>query len=311
MRIRRHLAAVWVAAAGITAVGVAAPQDHAHEHAGAEGAAGHGHGMCPEMPSPVLSVGDFNGDTIVDGVDVKELAERIARRDNLAFFDINADREVDTRDLLQVARQIGARSTPLDQELAAVFRATERYRDIRNAIEDGFAPATQSAIGHGVHWGRFALLDDRLELTQPEGLNYSEDGELLAVFYAVQPGGPRPDQPPEGFTGEEGWHYHVGACFNGVNTEDPSYDWRTLSFEECVPRAECEAEGWYEKFYMLHVWLYDLNRCGVFGGINPRITTGIDPDSVATRCPGGHSPHAEPAPSGPGIDSSAGAPHAH
>lgn len=306
MRFRWRLAVVCAAVAGLAAAGVAASQEQMAGRAAAPD-----HGACPEDAPPVLSVGDFNGDTIVDGADVKELAERIARRDNLAFFDVNADRVVDTRDLLHVARQIGARSTPLDQELAAVFRATERYRDIRNAIEDGFIPVAQSAIGHGVHWLRNELLDERFELTRPEGLNYSEDGELLAVFYAVLPGGPRPDRPPAGLSGEETWHHHVGGCLGGVHPEDPAYDWRTITFEECVPRAECQAAVWYEKFYMLHAWLYDLSRCGVFGGINPRITTGVDPDTAATRCPGGHSPHDEPMPSGTGIDSSAGAPHVH
>jgi hypothetical protein len=254
---------------------------------------------CPEGAVPsVLSVGDFNGDTIVDGADLKELADRIARRDNVAFFDMNGDHAVDTKDMVLVARQVGARSTPVDQELAAVFRATERYRDIGNAIADGFVPVTGSAIGHGVHWARNQELDARFELTRPEGLNYSEDGKLLAAFYAILPG--EPDTAPEGFTGDEPWHFHVEACFNGYDPENPSYDWRTIRFEECVPRKECAAEVWLAKFYMVHAWLFEQNPCGVFGLENPRITSGVDPAVAAVRCPegGGHT-GGHPAPSRP------------
>ena len=300
MRWMQHLAAVCAAAAGIGGAGLAISQEQAGEHRAQAGEHPQGamHEACPEEARPILSVGDFNGDTIVDGADLAELAERIVRRDKVAFFDMNADRRVDTDDLLLVARQVGARSTPLDQELAAVFRATERYRDIRNAIADGFVPATESFIGHGVHWVRNEDADSRFDLTRPEGLNYSEDGELLATFYAVLPGEPAPAEPPPGLTGDEAWHYHTNACFHGFDPEDPSYDWRTLHFEECVPEKECTAEVWLEKFYMLHLWLFDLNRCGVFGGVNPGIETGVDPSTAATRCPGNDTPHEHVAPMG-------------
>jgi hypothetical protein len=322
MRITQRFAAACALAAGLAVPAAAEAQrstaTHAHgpaatktsepaatqghEHAGAQApapAGAKGHAMCPEgAAQSVLSVGDFNGDTIVDGADLKELADRVARRENVAFFDMNGDYAVDTKDLLLVARQVGARSTPLDQELAAVFRTTERYRDIGNAIEDGFIPATESGRGHGVHWTRNEDPDARFELTRPEGLNYSEDGKLLAIFYAVTPG--EPDMTPEGFTGEEPWHYHVDACLGGIDRENPSYDWRTLDFEECVPRQECKSDVWLAKFYMVHAWLFEQNPCGVFGLENPRITSGADPASSATRCPegGGHTGHRPAPPAG-------------
>lgn len=260
-------------------------------HGGEMAQAGHGQAACPEAAPPILSVGDFNGDSVVDGADLKELAERIARRDNVAFFDVNADRVVDNKDLLFVARQVGARSSPLDQELAAVFRATERYRDIRNAIEDGFVPWSPSTRGHGVHWARTRRTGGGVELTLPRGLNYSEEGKLLALFYTVDTSGQPPYQPPQGFSADEHWHYHYGVCFVGLNLQDPSYDQGTLGLAECVPREECADGIWLKSYHMLHVWLYELNACGVFGGVNPRITAGIDPQLTLTRCPGGQPPH--------------------
>lgn len=251
---------------------------------------------CPEPGvHPVLNIGDFNGDGVVDGADLKELASRIERRDNVAFFDMNADGRVDCQDLLIVAGQVGQRSAPVEQELAAVFRATERYRDQNAAIADGYAPVTQSAVGHGIHWGRLVDLDRDFELTQPEGLNYSEDGRLLAVFYAY---GPIEldtcDAPPAGFSGPDPWHYHTGACFRGVDMDHPTYDVHKIEFEECVPQTECNAKNWIRKFYMIHAWLYEQNPCGVFALENPRVTTGVDPETAATRCAdhGGHARHA-------------------
>ncbi len=117
---------------------------------------------------PVLSVADFNGDTIVDGEDVREIAARISRRDSAAFFDMNADGRVDITDLRIVSQQIDARSTATDQELAAVFRATERCRDIRNAVEGGCPLYQESLRGpYGVHRGRRDARPGTVELTRP------------------------------------------------------------------------------------------------------------------------------------------------
>lgn len=244
---------------------------------------------------PVLSSGDFNGDTIVDAKDIRELESRIAGRDNAAFFDRNGDGKVDERDLRVLTREVGMRSTALDQELAAVFRATERYRDQKNAIADGFIAFTQLNKGHGIHWGKPSPTSYAFKLTEPPGLNYSPDGKLLAVYYSVIAQGD--EGPPAGFTGDESWHSHRDACFHGVNPSHPSHDFRTLRFEECVPKAECTDGPWYRKFYMLHAWLYEPNPDGVFALENPRITEGQAPTETAVRCPegGGHTGgHTEP-----------------
>lgn len=282
MRHEWRFAGAGAAAIGLGVVATAAAHDVP--------ARAHGGGMetC-EGARPVLSVGDFDGSGVVDGADVKELAKRITRRDDAAFFDVEGDGDVDMGDLLVVAQHVGAKSTPLDQEIAAVFRATERYRDIHNAIDDGFVPMTTSFQGHGVHWGRNEVIDTVFSLTRPEGLNYSEDGKLLAVFWAIKPDPRSPDVPPSGFTGEEMWHSHQNACFFGYNAKNPTYDFRALNFQECVPEAKCPEGSYLEKFYMVHLWLFEYDPCGPFAGTNPRIRQGARIDTSLTRCPAGHA----------------------
>jgi len=289
-RINRWAASL-AAVAGLVTAGGAWAQDHAKGQQQGQGRRqGQAQGeICPAASAkPVLSVGDFNGDTLVDGEDVRLLAERLVRQDNVAFFDMNADGRVNMQDLRIVTGQVGARSTAQDHELAAVFRATERYRDLRNAIADDFIPYTQSIRGHGVHWARRQGPPGTFELTRPQGLNYSEDGRLLAVFYSyVLDGTDLPDAPPVGLSGDEPWHGHYGACFPGVDPSNPTYDFRAVSVELCVPRQECRAEVFIEKIYMIHLWLYEQNPCGVFGFDNPRITVGAGFEEVSPRCPPG------------------------
>jgi hypothetical protein len=267
-------------AAGLFAISVQAQDGHAHP----SGAAQAGPTCAPgERRTPILSVADFDGSGLVDGADMKELAARISRRDAAAFFDVDADGDVDEADLLRAAGQIGARSTSMDLELAALFRATERFRDVREAIADGYIPLTQPFAGHGVHWGR-PDLGYRFEPLRPMGLLYSIDHRLLGVYFTVIIPPEGPDVMPEGLSGDEPWHTHEDLCLRGVNLERPTYDPSALDFDLCVPQAECRGGPWYHKVYMIHVWLFETNPCGVFGMANTRVTEGAPETTGAELC---------------------------
>lgn len=242
---------------------------------------------CTDAPlQPILSVADFNGDGIVDKKDQALVIEWMQRGEYVAFFDRNADKRLNGRDVAATVRDRGRRSTALDREVAAVFWATERYRDLEVAIAEGFIPIVQEVYGQGVHWFNPYTnpLDLHFEPTRPEGLMYTPEGELLAVFYAHGPHLTESEPPPEGFTGDDSWHEHLGLCFRGLDLEDPTYDPSQLDFEQCIPMSECPASTiWLPRVHLLHLWLYRLNPHGLFGAVHPCVS----PDAV-------HVPHEPP-----------------
>jgi hypothetical protein len=268
----------------------------------------HGHHCDPEtaVAEPILSVSDFDGDGEVGWNDLKLVIKQVARRDYIAFYDRNADYRLNGRDILATIRDWGAASSTMDQQLAAAFWGSVAFRDQQAAIDAGFIPFTQAFAGHGQHWAVHAdtgLLDYNFDASAPEGLNYDLDGNLWAVFYYV---GATPDannfnplaQVPEGFDGHEDmWHHHAGACLMGIDYDDPRMDPETLSFMECIGPGSCGLAAymngyggdfrWNPQFFMLHVWLYELNPCGTFAGAHPDLEAG-SPDP-ATANPTGHA----------------------
>lgn len=144
----------------------------------------HGDGMCMGY-KPLLSVPDFDGNGRVTPADVRLVSAARRPEEYVAFFDTNADGALNGKDVSRTARSMGRRSRPLDQEIAAVFWATERYRDIKVAIAEGFAPLTEELRGHGIHYANYfdGRIDGNFEVARPEGLNYDTKGRLLNVFY--------------------------------------------------------------------------------------------------------------------------------
>lgn len=268
---------------GFAMPGAAWAQDHGGGH----------HADCPAdaVATPILSVADFDGNGTVDADDL-DLVNRQRKAEYIAFYDRDADGDLDAQDVAATARDMGASSTALDQELADLFWATEKYRNQAAAIDDGFIPFTPAFAGHGYHYAKHyesGDLDYTFEADNPEGLNYDENGELWAVFHYA---GANPDpangpgwnpfaMAPAGYTGHHDmWHHHAGACFIGLDYDDPEMDSDNLGFHECIGPGQCGMMAymsgtsdfrWNPKFYMLHVWLYKLNPCGLFAGEHPDI----------------------------------------
>lgn len=272
------------------------------------------------VPKPILNVSDFNGDGTVTSEDVRLVSRQARSGEYIAFYDRNADYVVDLTDVMATLRELHTHSTLLDQQLAAVFWETERYRDQATAIAEGYIPFTQSFFGHGSHWARHpenGTLDYHFEASNPEGLNYDSKGNLWAVFYYFGATPPQPDgtlYPPKdafnplagipgGFVGEKDeWHHHAGACLLGVNYQDPEMNPENLSFLQCLSPSECAQQAqdreyrWTAKFHMVHLWLYELNPCGTFANAHPLLAT--DSPHPDTTNPTGEAcntldPHAE------------------
>jgi hypothetical protein len=120
-------------------------------------------------------------------------------------------------------------------ELQQARSATARYRDIRNAIQDGYSNINVDVPNMGHHFMNTSLIDGTFDIRHPEILVYNGldtgNPELVAVEYAVPLTYPR----PEGFTGSSDvwndtsgfpfwlvhawvWKYNPDGVFNWTNS---------------------------------------------------------------------------------------------
>jgi hypothetical protein len=122
-------------------------------------------------------------------------------------------------------------------ELQKARAATARYRNLENAIADGYKDISVDVEEMGHHYLKIGLVDKVFDPARPEILVYNrtESGRpyLVAVEYAVPINEPR----PEGFSG----------------TADV---WN--------PSAEFQ-------LWLLHAWVWAYNPEGVFNPTNPLI----------------------------------------
>ena len=91
----------------------------------------------------------------------------------------------------------------LNEEVATVRAAVERFRDIRVAEGEGWKPVTDHVNLMGEHWQRADKVPDytrgeRIDFTRPSNLLYAEMGgrmELVSVAFVVRIGAndPLPD----------------------------------------------------------------------------------------------------------------------
>jgi len=154
-----------------------------------------------------------------------------------------------------------------DTQVAQATLAAVNYRDQGAAAADGYVQGTQNIHGHGIHWINWALVQDGVfDPTQPEGLNYSPEGELLALYWIDPLWLSGHELPPEGFDGsEEMWHSHPLFC-----------QWQGSGgpmAAENVAQGECLSRPggvWFESFgWMLHLWSFLPNEHGRFEMHNP------------------------------------------
>ncbi|HYC30461.1 MAG TPA: hypothetical protein VEB42_16615 [Chitinophagaceae bacterium] len=126
-------------------------------------------------------------------------------------------------------------------ELQIARTATDRYKNIQNAITDGYADISVVVAQMGHHYMKSAYVDDKFEVNKPEILVYDkkEDGsfELVAVEYAIPLN--LSTEAPAGFTGNSDvWDRNTGFGL-----------------------------------WLLHAWVYTYNSSGVFNPTNPAVHT--------------------------------------
>ncbi len=132
----------------------------------------------------------------------------------------------------------------LQHELAQVRRATARYRNVQNALDDDYAIIIVDGVdlcvtGQGCHYLKEVLVDGTFDPENPEILLYAPNPHsghlrLVGVEYAV----PDTELEPSGFTGDQDVWELTGEPFN---------------------------------LWVLHAWVWQGNPNGVFADTNPHV----------------------------------------
>jgi hypothetical protein len=129
-----------------------------------------------------------------------------------------------------------------------VRAANERFKDVRQALAEGYVQATQDLEGIAAHFVRLDYLDDdRLaDPDRPEVLLYTKrlDGtwRMVGVMFQTRSDGTLDSPAPNLFGGLDAWHYHENLCFTtrGVTTAKDA--------------ASCRGTFTKRTGWELHVW---------------------------------------------------------
>lgn len=121
-------------------------------------------------------------------------------------------------------------------ELQQARAATARYRDLKNALKDGYEDINVVSQNMGYHFMKMANVDDKFDYKNPEILVYNkmDNGsmQLVAVEYAVPLS--LSANAPEGFSGtDDVWNENKGF-----------------------------------QLWLLHAWVWYHNPAGVFNPTN-------------------------------------------
>lgn len=147
-------------------------------------------------------------------------------------------------------------ASPLERDLETVRKATESYRSVAAALEDGFQPGGPYVPGMGWHWVNPKRIGQAVQngfsLESPQLLVYSDtnpgspDGHLVlgAVEWAIPVGarGLTEDNQPDLFddaTGraEEHWHVHHSRRHVFSTGDDSVDDPGNLSVRQLLQRG--------------------------------------------------------------------------
>ncbi|HEY1146544.1 MAG TPA: hypothetical protein VGE84_09420 [Allosphingosinicella sp.] len=182
--------------------------------------------------------------------------------------------------LVASAVSAAAPSVPAEPDLAAVRTATERFRDIKVALAEGYIrdpmnlcetadmmgqPAAQG--GMGVHYFRPGLLgisgppNPRVTGTG----TYTDFRAPAILIYEPQPDGGMELVAVENLVFKDAWE-------KAGNTAPPTF--HGVPYDRMVddPATTVDEAHMFAPHYDRHVWIYRDNPNGVFAPFNPKVT---------------------------------------
>ncbi|MCH8894226.1 MAG: hypothetical protein IIB32_12070 [Chloroflexi bacterium] len=172
-------------------------------------------------------------------------------------------------------------------QLDTVRQATEKYRDVEVALDDGYLISLQQTPNMGAH---FVNLDRKWDgvfnPAEPEFLLYiqdeAEEWELVGTGFLL-PTLLAGEDHPEAFVGPlDNWHVHYSLCRGGRNEG-------SATAEECLESGGnwAASVGW-----MIHAYVWVDNPLGVFGMWNSNIPPLMPAEEIRETRPFDH-PHGD------------------
>ena len=184
-----------------------------------------------------------------------------------------------------------------EPDLAAVRKATEKYRDVRVALAEGFVrdpmnmcdtaemmgrPAKLGAMG--IHYVRPDLLGITGSKPRVNGNGTHTDFlQPSILIYEPQADGSLELVAVENLVFKKAWHEKHGDKLPSYLGVDYDYMWDD-------PSTQVDEAHFFEPHYDRHVWIYRENPNGVFAQFNPNVTCKFHTtlDAAASHSPGSH-----------------------
>ena len=183
---------------------------------------------------------------------------------------------------------------PGEPDLAVVRKATERFRDVKVALAEGYIrdpfdlcdtaemmgrPSELGAMG--IHYFR----PDLLGVTAPPSPRVNGNGTHLdflkpaILIYEPQRGGALELVAVENLTFAAAWKA-------AGHTSPPTFHGVAYNYMENDPTTPVDEAHMFEPHYDRHVWIYRENPLGVFAPFNPRVS--CQHHTGAKMAPGQH-----------------------
>jgi hypothetical protein len=196
--------------------------------------------------------------------------------------------------LASISVPVQAAPTVAEPELSAVRAASERFRDVRQALAEGYIPAPGNvcemasmmgrpeALGAmGVHYFR----PDLLGITAPPNPRVDGTGthtdflKPAILIYEPQADGALELVAVENLVFIKAWEA-------AGHRAPPTYRGKSFDRMQDDPSTPVDEAHMFEPHYDLHVWLYRENPNGVFAQFNPLVSCAHGQTHMA-----GHSQH--------------------
>lgn len=200
------------------------------------------------------------------------------------------------------------------------FKAIQTVRGDEELSSLGYSPIPVALKGHGVHWlnldGMASMMGYKLPDPEiAEGLNVSTDEKRVHALFWAAPASPVFDNGatdyPDGeswkdarviafdnmpthitSSSDEMWHKHGGLCMPlSYAYDDQGNQTVTGEAHQFTTYNECQAmpgdvsmmsdgSNLWANFWMIHIWLYDLNPNGLFAGNHPCVEVDAPSDET-------------------------------